>query len=265
VDGRVDNLCNVFNNCNISNGDELILKLEKLPIACKEGTIKYHLNHWSKQLAIQQFKFEPGGVNTAWQIVPSVLSTYPPRQICENYDYRENGYWHILRSQVMAKTESADDWRYEASNRGIYYDDRVVLRGALLEGTFTPTWVEHIRWKPQKGVKRPTHEESEFVAVRRDETGWVWGDRERPNFLNSSAAASIAAPATNIMLTAPAPTLSTVEPAPATLLDSTQPDTTVAQSKPAAKKPKRTVGMALSLSSDSATPVVIESLGTGGV
>ena len=261
VDGRVDNLCNVFNNCNISNGDELILKLEKLPISTKDGNVKYHLNHWSKQLAVQQFKFEPGGVNMAWQIVPSVLSTYEPRQVSENYDYREHGYWHILRSQVMAKTESADDWRYEASNRGIYYDDRVVLRGALLEGTFTPTWVEHIKWKPQKGVKRVASDATEPApSLRRDETGWVWGARDGGAFLGSKAATLAPAATCGITLSAAAPAL---EAAPASL-DSAA--ATADSAKPAStKKPRRTVGMAVSLTSESATPVVVESLGTGGV
>ena len=260
VDGRVDNLCNVFNNCNISNGDELILKLEKLPISTKDGNVKYHLNHWSKQLAVQQFKFEPGGVNMAWQIVPSVLSTYEPRQVSENYDYREHGYWHILRSQVMAKTESADDWRYEASNRGIYYDDRVVLRGALLEGTFTPTWVEHIKWKPQKGVKRVASDATEPApSLRRDETGWVWGARDGGAFLGSKAATLAPAATCGITLSAAAPAL---EAAPASL-DSAA--ATADSAKPAStKKPRRTVGMAVSLTSESATPVVVESLGTGG-
>jgi len=262
VDGRVDNLCNVFNNCNISNGDELILKLEKLPISTKDGNVKYHLNHWSKQLAVQQFKFEPGGVNTAWQIVPSVLSTYEPRQVSENYDYREHGYWHILRSQVMAKTESADDWRYEASNRGIYYDDRVVLRGALLEGTFTPTWVEHIKWKPQKGVKRAAPDATDPApSLRRDETGWVWGARDGGAFLGSKAATLAPAATCGITLSAAAPTL--VATAPASLDSAAAPaDSAKAAST---KKPRRTVGMAVSLTSESATPVVVESLGTGGV
>jgi uncharacterized membrane protein YgcG len=175
VDGRVDNLVNVFSGWNISSGDDLILKLEKLPISVKEGGIRYHLNHWAKQTAIQQFKYEEGGVNTAWQLVPAVLSTYPPRHIHEDYDYRENGYWHILRSQVMARTEAVDDWRYDASNKGVYYDDRVGLRGALLEGTFEPVWVEHIRWKPRKGEKRVAEDSAQPQQQKSSGGGW-WGN-----------------------------------------------------------------------------------------
>ena len=171
VDGRVDNLVNIFSGCNISAGDDLIMKLEKLPISVKEGGIRYHLNHWAKQTAIQQFKYEEGGVNEAWQLVPGVLSTYTPRRLHEDYDYRENGYWHILRSQVMARTEAADDWRYEASNKGVYYDDRVGLRGALIEGTFEPVWVEHIRWKPKRGEKRVAEDDA---PQPKKSSGW-WG------------------------------------------------------------------------------------------
>jgi hypothetical protein len=171
VDGRVDNLVNIFSGCNISAGDDLIMKLEKLPISVKEGGIRYHLNHWAKQTAIQQFKYEDGGVNEAWQLVPGVLSTYAPRRLHEDYDYRENGYWHLLRSQVMARTEAADDWRYEASNKGVYYDDRVGLRGALLEGTFEPVWVEHIHWKPKKGEKRVAEDDA---PQPKKSSGWGW-------------------------------------------------------------------------------------------
>ena len=98
-------------------------------------------------------------MNEGWQLVPSVLSTYTPARIHDNYDYRENGYWHLLRTQVMSRNESADDRRYEASNAGIYHDDRAVMRGALLEGTFEPMWVEYTRWAPQRGVVRPREED----------------------------------------------------------------------------------------------------------
>ena len=175
VDGRVDNLVNIFSGCNISSGDDLIMKLEKLPISVKDSSIKYHLNHWSKQTAIQQFRYEEGGVNEAWQLVPGVLSTYTPRHICEDYDYRENGYWHILRSQVMARNEAVDDWRYDASNKGVYHDDRVGLRGALLEGTFAPVWVEHIKWKPKRGEKRAAEVVDSKPAVSSSGGGGWWG------------------------------------------------------------------------------------------
>ena len=158
VSGLTRNICNIWSQHNISAGDDLVLKLEKLPFATRDGSIKYHLNHWKKSASIQQFRYEDGGVNEGWQLVPTVLSTYTPSRMYENYDYREHGHWHLFRTQVMARNESAGDRRYEASNSGIYHDDRAVMRGALLEGTFEPVWVEYTRWTPQRGVRRPREE-----------------------------------------------------------------------------------------------------------
>ena len=155
VSGLTRNMVNVWSQSNVSAGDDLILKLEKLPFASKDGSIKYHLNHWKKSIAMQQFKYEDGGINEGWQIVPAVLSTYTPARMHEGYDYREHGYWHIARSQIMARSESSDDRRYsDEPNTGIYHDDRAVMRGALVEATFEPVWIEYWPWKPQRGVKR---------------------------------------------------------------------------------------------------------------
>ena len=155
VSGLTRNMSNIWSQSSVSAGDDLIFKLEKLPISTKDGSIKYHCNHWKKSIAVQQFKYEEGGVNEAWQLVPSVLSTYTPSRMFEGYDYRQHGYWHIARSQIMARCESSEDRRYlDAPNTGIYHDDRAAMRGALVEGTFEPVWVEHWPWQPQRGVKR---------------------------------------------------------------------------------------------------------------
>jgi hypothetical protein len=144
----------------------LVLKLEKLPFATRDGGIKYHLNHWKKSASIQQFRYEDGGVNEGWQLVPTILSTYTPTRIYEEYDFREHGYWHLLRTQVMSRNENADDRRYEASNVGIYHDDRAVMRGALIEGTFEPVWIEYSHWAPRRGVRRPREDGGRpFVAA----------------------------------------------------------------------------------------------------
>ena len=160
VSGLTRNICNIWSQHNISAGDDLIFRLEKLPISARDGSIKYHLNHWKKSTIIQQFRYEDGGVNEAWQLVPAVLSTYTPPRIVEGYDYRENGYWHICRSQVMFRNESSSDRRYtDAPNSGIYHDDRASMRGALIEATFEPAWVEYIPWAQPRGAKRQADEE----------------------------------------------------------------------------------------------------------
>lgn len=145
ISGLARNICNIWSQYDISAGDELIFRLERRPFAVRDGTIKYYLNHWKKSSVMQQFRYEDGGVNEGWQLVPAVLSTYAPARILEGYDYRENGYWHICRSQVMFRG---------ADSSASYHDDRVCMRGALIEATFEPTWVEHIPWAPQRGTKR---------------------------------------------------------------------------------------------------------------
>ena len=247
VDGLVENVCNQWSTLNVSAGDDLIFKLERLPFATRDGGIRYRMNHWSKQTAVQQFKYDEGGVNEGWQLVPGVLSTYTPRPNPEDYDYRENGYWHVLRSQVMARTEAADDWRYtEASNRGNYHDDHVLLRGALLEGTFSPIWVEHARWLPRKGggVKRGADDKPAGGGVSFKGSG-VWGPSAvaRPALLG--------APMEEEAVVAAAPALAPMEEAAAPMRLA------------GPKKPRRMIGLAVGITGDGG-PVVVESLGKGG-
>jgi hypothetical protein len=242
VDGHVENACNQWSTLNVSAGDDLIYKLEWLPISARDGGIRYRMNHWAKQTAMQQFKYEDGGVNHAWQVVPGVLSTYTPKENPEGYDYREHGYWHIMRSQIMARSENPDDWRYEASNRGIYHDDHVVMRGALLDGTFTPMWVELARYKQQRGEKRQAASDDAGPKG-----GGIWfscsGKSGRREPLMGPPAAVLGAPESK-----PVEALVTLD--------------TVVVEAPAVKlagpkKPRR-IGLAVSMSSDA--PVVVESL-----
>ena len=151
LSGLTKNICNIWSQSNISAGDDLIFKLEKLPIASKDGSIKYHLNHWKKSTVIQQFRYEKGGINEAWQVVPSILSTYTPPRRLENYDYSENGYWHICRSQLMFRKETDPSRRYDAPCSAVYHDDRASMRGSLIEATFEPAWIEYTPWAPVRG------------------------------------------------------------------------------------------------------------------
>ena len=55
----------------------------------------------------------------------------------------------------MFRNESSSDRRYtDAPNSGIYHDDRASMRGALIEATFEPAWVEYIPWAQPRGAKR---------------------------------------------------------------------------------------------------------------
>jgi hypothetical protein len=229
VSGLTRNICNIWSQHSLSAGDDLILKLERLPFAARDGGIKYHLNHWKKSASVQQFRYEDGGVNEGWQLVPAVLSTYAPARIFEGYDFREHGHWHLLRTQVMARNEAADDRRYEASNAGIYHDDRAVTRGALIEGTFEPAWIEYARWAPQRGVRRP-REPQERPA--------------QPPIMEFGAQPPPA-------LVVPAPLQAQLAALPA--LDAEQPPITFV----APKKPRRLLGLA---QNQAGAPVVVETV-----
>jgi hypothetical protein len=260
VSGLTRNICNIWSQHNVSAGDDLILKLEKLPFAARDGGIKYHLNHWKKSVSIQQFRYEDGGVNEGWQLVPSVLSTYTPSRIYDNYDYREHGYWHLLRTQVMSRCESSDDRRYEASNAGIYHDDRAVMRGALLEGTFEPTWIEYTRWvvmpRRRGGVRRPRDNDDDGGEERQFFEAYAGGGGGRvpparpvlimPAIVLRADAAVVGGSGGNESLSISTTTTTAAETTPASEITFVPP-----------KKPRRLLGMA---STTAGVPVVVETV-----
>lgn len=144
VSGRVENLVNMWRDTNISAGDDLILRFEYLPIAARDGSIEYVLNHWHKGIIRQRFDFIDGN-NMAWQLVPDIWSMHTPERMVENYDWRENGYWHIARSQIMKASEVTYKLSQEMYVQKCYLDDARLLRGSVLEVTFEPVFVRHRR------------------------------------------------------------------------------------------------------------------------
>jgi hypothetical protein len=245
ISGLTKNICNIWSQSNISSGDDLIFKLEKLPISAKDGSIKYHLNHWKKSMAIQQFRYEDGGVNEAWQIVPAVWSTYTPPRIVENYDYREHGFWHICRSQVMFRNELDSSRRYEAPCSSVYHDDRASLRGALIEATFEPVWVEYTPWAPARGVKRTVAEEPPRPVQR---FGWSQG-----------GAVIVDGHIVRDPLRLPQAMLgAAMEEAPPAERPAEKPEAPPA----AVKKPRRTLGLAVGLGKEAS--VMVQSVGKTG-
>ena len=248
VSGLTKNICNIWSQSNISAGDDLIFKLEKLPFATKEGSIRYQLNHWKKSTIIQQFRYEDGGINEGWQLVPAVLGTYTPPRIVDNYDYRENGYWHICRSQLMFRNETDPARRYDAPCSSVYHDDRAAMRGALIEATFEPVWVEYIPWTQQRGLKRPALEGGGVG-------GGGGGGGQGPRVI---LAGGIVALRGEMAAAAPLPglvglTLSAENPV--------EPSVSEVAEKPAeqAKKPRRNLGLAVGLGKDSS--VIVQTVG----
>jgi hypothetical protein len=131
VGGRIENLVNMWREHAISAGDDLTFRLEYLPIAARDGSIEFVLNHWRKGVVRQRFEHEALG-DYAWQLVPAIHSLHPPAEMHEGYDHREHGYWHVARSQVMKPPDGS---------KRCHQDDSCFLRGSLIEATFEPVFV----------------------------------------------------------------------------------------------------------------------------
>jgi hypothetical protein len=140
VSGRIENLVNMWREDNISAGDDLIFHLEWLPFVTRDGCHEFVLNHWRKGLVRQRFDWDERGRNEGWQLVPDIHSLHPPRSIREGYDWREHGYWHIARSQVMKAAELTQKLEQTTKIQRCHHDDSRFMRGSLLEITFEPVF-----------------------------------------------------------------------------------------------------------------------------
>lgn len=141
VGGQVQNLVNAWRDFDLSAGDDLILRLAYRPIAKPDNSLEYVLNHWRKGVVRQRFDFEDGGINYAWQIVPDVCNHYPPEEIREQYDWRQHGYWHVARTQIMKARENTSKLEKTQRVQPCYYDDSRLVRGSLLDVNFEPVFI----------------------------------------------------------------------------------------------------------------------------
>lgn len=161
VSGRIENLVNLWRDYDISAGDDLILRLEWCPIAKADNSLEYVLNHWSKGTVRQRFEYEHGvdseghePVNFGWQLVPDIYTTYPPEANREGFDWRQHGYWHICRTQIMKGRENTSKLERTQRILPCYYDDSRLLRGSLLEINFEPVF-NRMRILPRKPLTVP--------------------------------------------------------------------------------------------------------------
>ncbi len=147
VSGKIDNLINYWRDFDVSAGDDLILHLAWRPISKPDNSLEYVLNHWHKGIVRQRFEFEHAPVNGTdpvnfgWQLVPAVYNTYAPEQTVEDFDWRQHGYWHICRTQIMKGRENTSKLERTQKVQPCYYDDSRFLRGSLLEVNFEPVFI----------------------------------------------------------------------------------------------------------------------------
>ena len=153
VGGRTEHLVNMWRDSNMSAGDDLVFHLAWLPYATTDGQHEYVLNHWRKGMVRQRFEYDPKGRNCGWQLVPAIHTMHPPRSTPEGYDWREDGYWHVARTQVMRASEVTQKLEQQGKVQQCHHDDSRFMRGALLEITFEPVFVRLTR--PQKHRPQP--------------------------------------------------------------------------------------------------------------
>eukprot|EP00961_Rhodomonas_salina_P049507 664878-Rhodomonas_salina.1 len=141
VDGKVQNLTNIWRHRDICAGDDLILRLRYT------RTRDYTLVSYPKCHTAKTFpEFE--GTHTGdgvWQLVPDIydtvyrdpLSDGPVRLATENivdFDYSERGYWHVARSHAHWGSMPVRD--IKGNDEGQYGN------GALIQVTLAPTFVD---------------------------------------------------------------------------------------------------------------------------
>ena len=154
VCGQVQNLVNLWRDLDVSAGDDLIFRLVYAPICLPDNSMEYVLNHWRKGTVRQRFDYEPGGVNSAWQLMPEVYSLNTvDRPLREQYDWRVHGYWHVARAQVLKAKENTSKL---GKAQPCYHDDLRMMRGALLDVTFEPLFAS-ICEMPRPALNAPAH------------------------------------------------------------------------------------------------------------
>ena len=197
VDGQNRDLVNYWRASNISAGDTLIFRLERVP------TKQFTLNHYYKQMAFEDF----GRAEVCYQLVPDVFRmSYNPKLNLEQkmpqptlthantktqnsvkdniqYDYRLHGYWRI--GQMFHHRNQHD---MECNN---YSDDKVFLRGQLMQVTFAPMWIQLDDRLPLDGKLKPhQHYAStlpQSTKKRKTEGGGDGGGGKRNSMISGHA------------------------------------------------------------------------------
>ena len=158
MDGKCINLVNIWRKHDISAGDDMILVLKKII------PNDYVLSRQSGSYNHQQFTdlrsdvrvdgmHEPVDLEGrrregVWQLVPQVYKMSQEPENPSEYDYRENGYWHICRALQMSSADPA----HQFDN----YNDATKYRrtGELLEVSFQPLFIEGVPNGSSKTVIR---------------------------------------------------------------------------------------------------------------
>ena len=137
IDGKEDNVLNIWHENELGAGDDLILRWAQ--VDCKDVPLSFTLNHYYKKVVREN-------VHRGWKnktrggcyfLVPDVF-TLNLRLDNKNYEknflWQTHGFWHIARTQIQCS-------RYNVAGN-IFFDDCTnLLRGVPIEVTFQPMYM----------------------------------------------------------------------------------------------------------------------------
>ena len=143
----------------------------------------------------------------------------------------------------------------------MYHDDRAAMRGAVIEATFEPVWIEFAPWAPSKGVKRPA---PAAIEVRRPplpvDRPVPHEERRRVVRFADGGGLGAELAATSAAHHAPVDVHMTDSLQGSSSAQEADPVTKLTAEKPEpAKKQRRALGLAMSLGKE--PPVVVQSAG----
>lgn len=185
MDGKCINLINLWRRHDISSGDDMILVLKKmvpneyilsrqtnsynrqafsgmphdanvpglgkvnLETRRQEVHVPHHHPHTKEEESTKLIRILEQGV---WQLVPYIYDMKHAPENPTEYDFRENGYWHICKALQMFPA----DPRFEYDN----YNDATKYRttGELMEVSFQPLFIEGLPDGSSRGIIEGKHD-----------------------------------------------------------------------------------------------------------
>ena len=136
IDGKEDNVLNIWHEYELGAGDDLVLRFAE--VDPKNVPPSFTLNHYFKKVVRES-------VHRGWKdageicyfLVPDVFTMnlrLDKPNYTDNFLWQCHGFWHVARTQIQCS-------RYNVAGN-IFFDDCTnLLRGVPIEVTFQPMYV----------------------------------------------------------------------------------------------------------------------------
>lgn len=142
MDGKCQNIVNLWRANAVSAGDEMILVMRKIVptdyVLSRQANSynRQRFGGWPDEAGTNKINLEERRREGVWQLVPQVYNMADEPETPSEYDYRENGYWHVCRA--LQQSGANPQHKYDNYNDATQYQKT----GELLEVSFQPLFVE---------------------------------------------------------------------------------------------------------------------------